>query len=311
MWRYIGLRILDAIPTVLLVLTLVFITLRQLPGDPAQVALGDYATPELVQQLRVKMGLDAPLWQQYLSFLWSVLTLNFGTSFISTVPVREILAQNLPYTLALTILATVFGLIMGIPLGVASANRHGTKIDLGARLFALLGFAIPDFYLGALLLIWLALGLGMFPISGGGDGLVDQFHHLILPALTLGIIKAAYMSRLTRGALLDVLGRDFIRTARAKGAREPRVIYRHGLRNALLPVSTGLALSMLSTLSGSVAIELIFNRPGLGNMLVDAIATRDYPIVQAGLVVFALCVVAVNLIMDVVAIIIDPRVKMA
>jgi peptide/nickel transport system permease protein len=311
MWRYICQRVLDAIPTVLLALTLVFVALRLLPGDPAQVALGEFATPDQVQALRVKMGLDAPLWLQYLHFLRDVATLNFGTSFTSSVPVKDILAQNLPYTIELTLLATLFGLVMGVPLGVIAATRRGSPVDFSARIFALIGFAVPDFYLGALLLIWLALDLGLFPISGGGDGMLDGLNHLILPAFTLGVIKAAYMSRLTRGALLEVLRRDYIRTARAKGAREPRVIYRHGMRNALLPVSTGLSLSVLSTLSGAVAIELIFNRPGIGNMLVDAVGTRDYPIVQAGLVVFALFVVAVNLVTDIVAIIIDPRIKVA
>jgi ABC-type dipeptide/oligopeptide/nickel transport system permease component len=198
---------------------------------------------------------------------------------------------------------------MGIPLGVASAARRGTSVDFGARVFALLGFAIPDFYLGALLLIWLALDLGLFPISGGGTAIADRLDHLILPAFALGVIKAAFMSRLTRGALLEVLRRDYVRTARAKGAREPRVLYRHALRNALLPISNGLALSVLSTLSGAVAIELIFNRPGIGSMLVEAVDTRDYPVVQAGLTVFSLFVVAVNLLTDLLNIVIDPRLK--
>ena len=206
MVRYIALRVLDAIPTVLLVLTLVFFALRILPGDPAQVALGEFATPDQIAALRAKMGLDVPLWRQYVTFLWSVATFDFGTSFVSTVPVRDMLAENLPYTVELTILATIFGLLMGLPLGVASATRRGTITDFGARVFALLGYAIPDFYLGALLLIWFALDLGLFPISGGGGGFVDRSDHLILPALALGVIKAAFMSRLTRGALLDTLG---------------------------------------------------------------------------------------------------------
>lgn len=309
MVRYIALRVLDAIPTVLLVLTLVFFALRILPGDPAQVALGEFATPEQIAALRAKMGLDVPLWQQYVTFLWSVATFDFGTSFVSSVPVRDMLAENLPYTVELTILATIFGLLMGVPLGVASAARRGSTTDFGARIFALLGYAIPDFYLGALLLIWFALDLGLFPISGGGSGFVDRLYHLILPALALGVIKAAFMSRLTRGALLDTLAREYVRTARAKGAREPRVVYRHALRNALLPVSNGLALSVLSTLSGAVAIELIFNRPGVGSMLVEAVGTRDYPVVQAGLVVFSLCVVGVNLVTDLLNIVIDPRIR--
>jgi peptide/nickel transport system permease protein len=309
MVRYIALRVLDAIPTVLLVLTLVFFALRILPGDPAQVALGEFATPDQIAALRAKMGLDVPLWRQYVTFLWSVATFDFGTSFVSSVPVRDTLAENLPYTVELTILATIFGLLMGVPLGVASASRRGTGTDFGARIFALLGYAIPDFYLGALLLIWFALDLGLFPISGGGNGFIDRLYHLILPALALGVIKAAFMSRLTRGALLDTLARDYVRTARAKGAREPRVLYRHALRNALLPISNGLALSVLSTLSGAVAIELIFNRPGVGSMLVEAVASRDYPVVQAGLVVFSLFVVGVNLLTDLLNIVIDPRIR--
>jgi peptide/nickel transport system permease protein len=309
MLRYIFLRVLDAIPTMILVLTLVFFALRILPGDPARVALGEFATPDQIAALRAKMGLDVPMWQQYLTFLWGVATLDFGSSFVSSSPVGEMLRQNLPYTIELTVLATLFGLLMGIPLGVASARQRGKSVDSAARVFALVGYAIPDFYLGALLLIWFALDFGLFPISGGGGDFLDRLDHLVLPALTLGVIKTAFMSRLTRGALLDTLRRDYVRTARAKGAREPRVLYRHALRNALLPVSNGLALSILSTLSGAVAIELIFNRPGIGSMLVQAVETRDYPVVQAGLVVFSLFVVGVNLLTDLLNIVIDPRIR--
>ena len=309
MLRIVAARILDAVPTVLLVLTLVFFALRVLPGDPARLALGEFATPEQIAALHARMGLDAPLWRQYLTFLGQVATFQFGTSFVSSEPVAGMLAQNLPFTIELTLLATIFGLAMGLPLGVASARRRGRSVDYGARVFALLGYAIPDFYLGALLLIWFSLDLGLFPINGGGSGILDRLYHLVLPALALGVIKAAFMSRLTRGALLETLGRDYVRTARAKGAREPRVVYRHALRNALLPVSNGLALSLLSTLSGAVAIELIFNRPGLGTMLVEAVNTRDYPVVQAGLVVFALFVVGVNLLADLLNIVIDPRIR--
>jgi peptide/nickel transport system permease protein len=309
MLRIIALRLLDAVPTMVLVLTLVFFALRILPGDPARVVLGEFATQDQIAALRARMGLDVPLLQQYVTFLWSVVTLQFGSSFVTSAPVGAMLRENLPYTVELTILATVFGLLMGVPIGVASARKRGTSVDSAARIFALLGYAIPDFYLGALLLIWFALDLGLFPISGGGTDFFDRLDHLILPAATLGVIKAAFMSRLTRGALLDTLRRDYVRTARAKGAREPRIVYRHALRNALLPITNGLALSILSTLSGAVAIELIFNRPGIGSMLVEAVNTRDYPVVQAGLVVFALFVVGVNLITDLLNIIIDPRIR--
>jgi peptide/nickel transport system permease protein len=308
--RYVVLRIADAVPTLLLVLTLVFLALRLLPGDPALVALGQNATADQLVLFRAKLGLDAPLWQQYVTFILNVVRLHFGTSYMNNASIGTLLMDNLPYTVELAVAATILGVLIGMPLGVVSAIRRGHAIDYGARVFALLGFTVPDFYLGALLLIGLSLNLGLFPINGGGDGgVVDNLYHLVLPALTLGFIMAAFVSRLTRSTLLEVLGRDYVRTARAKGAREPRVIYRHALRNALLPVATGLGLSILSTLSGSVAIEVIFGRPGLGSMLINGIETRDYPVIQADLIVFSIFVVLVNLVMDLLNVFIDPRIR--
>ena len=309
MLRVIGARLLDAVPTVLLVLTLVFIALRLLPGDPALVALGDYATPEQLALFRQQMGLNAPLWQQYVVFIWDMLSLDFGRSLIDRRPVLQLLAENLPYTIELTLVATSMGLFIGVPLGVMAAVNRNRLPDTGVRVFSLVGYAVPDFYLGALLLIVFALNLGWFPINGGGTGFVDRLYHVFLPALTLAMVKTAFLGRLTRTSLLEVLGKDYIRTARAKGARENRVIYRHGLRNALLPVVTGLGLSVLATLSGSVAIELVFNRPGIGEVLISAIAKRDYPVIQAGVVVFAFFVVLVNLLVDLAYIIVDPRIR--
>jgi peptide/nickel transport system permease protein len=309
MLRVIGARLLDAVPTVLLVLTLVFIALRLLPGDPALVALGDYATPEQLALFRQQLGLNVPLWQQYVLFIWNMLSLDFGQSLIDRRPVLQLLAENLPYTIELTLVATGMGLCIGVPLGVMAAVNRNRLPDAGVRVFSLVGYAIPDFYLGALLLIVFALNLGWFPINGGGAGFIDRIYHVFLPALTLAMVKTAFLGRLTRTSLLEVLGKDYIRTARAKGARENRVIYRHGLRNALLPVVTGLGLSVLATLSGSVAIELVFNRPGIGEVLISAIAKRDYPVIQAGVVVFAFFVVLVNLLVDLAYIVVDPRIR--
>jgi peptide/nickel transport system permease protein len=309
MLRVIGARLLDAVPTVLLVLTLVFIALRLLPGDPALVALGDYATPEQLALFRQQMGLNAPLWQQYFLFIWDMLSLDFGQSLIDRRPVLQLLADNLPYTIELTLVATGMGLFIGVPLGVIAAVNRNRLPDAGVRVFSLVGYAVPDFYLGALLLIVFALNLGWFPINGGGAGFIDRMYHVFLPAVTLAMVKTAFLGRLTRTSLLEVLGKDYIRTARAKGARENRVIYRHGLRNALLPVVTGLGLSVLATLSGSVAIELVFNRPGIGEVLISAIAKRDYPVIQAGVVVFAFFVVLVNLLVDLAYIVVDPRIR--
>lgn len=309
MLRMIGARLLDAVPTVLLVLSLVFIALRLLPGDPALVALGDYASPEQLALFREQMGLNVPLWQQYFVFIWDMLTLDFGQSLIDRTSVLQTIADNLPYTIELTLVATAMGLLVGVPLGVVAAVNRNRLPDAGVRMFSLVGYAIPDFYLGALLLIVFALNLGWFPINGGGTGFADRMYHVFLPALTLAMVKSAFLGRLTRTSLLEVLGKDYIRTARAKGARENRVIYRHGLRNALLPITTGLGLSLLATLSGSVAIELVFNRPGIGEVLISAIAKRDYPVVQAGVVVFAFFVVLVNLLVDLAYIVVDPRIR--
>lgn len=312
MTRYIAIKLADSIPTLLLVLTLVFIAMRILPGDPAIVALGDYATPEQLAAFRARMGLDQPLWQQFFSFLAGVLTLNFGNSLTNGQPVLGLLAYNLPYTLELTFWAMLFGIAAGIPMGVFAATNRNKLPDSLVRGYSLFGYAVPDFFLGALLLITLSLNLGLFPVSGaGGSGdFASRFYHVFLPAITLAAVKAAFVARLTRASLLEILGKDFIRTAKAKGANRRTVVYGHGLRNALLPLITGLGLSTLATLSGSVAIEMVFNRPGVGKMLINAIAERDYPIVQGGVITFALFVVLVNLLMDLLYTLVDPRVRM-
>ncbi|MBP1842829.1 peptide/nickel transport system permease protein [Rhizobium petrolearium] len=309
MARYLLLRLADAVPTVLLVLTLVFIAMRILPGDPAIAALGDMATPEQLEIFRERMGLNAPLWQQYIDFVWGMLTLDFGTSLMNNQSVLRLIGYNLPYTIELTIVAMILGVGSGIPLGVLAATHRNKAADSAVRGFSLLGYAVPDFYLGALLLITFSLNLGLFPINGGGEGFLDRMHHVFLPAVTLALVKAAFIGRLTRTSLLEVFGKDYIRTARAKGAREPRVIYRHGLRNALLPLTTGIGLSTLATLSGSVAIELVFNRPGIGKLLISAISERDYAVIQGGVVIFAMFVVLINLMMDLVYIVVDPRIR--
>lgn len=310
MARYLLLRLLDAIPTVFLVLLLVFIAMRILPGDPAIAALGDMATAEQLQLFREKMGLNEPLWMQFINFVVGVLTLDLGTSMMNNKDVVGLILYNLPYTIELTVVAMLMGVTVGVPLGVLAATHRNKLPDSSVRVFSLIGYAIPDFYLGALLLITFALNLGWFPINGGGEGFVDRMYHVFLPALTLAFVKAAFIGRLTRTSLLEVLSKDFVRTARAKGAKESRVIYRHGLRNALLPLTTGLGLSMLATLSGSVAIELVFNRPGIGKLLISAISERDYAVIQGGVVVFAMFVVVINLLMDLLYIIVDPRIRM-
>lgn len=310
MAKYLLLRLADAVPTIFLVLLLVFISMRILPGDPAIAALGDMATTEQLNMFRERMGLNDPLWLQFINFVVGVLTLDFGTSMMNNRNVIDLIAYNLPYTIELTIVAMVMGITLGVPLGVFAATNRNKAPDASVRAFSLIGYAIPDFYLGALLLITFSLNLGWFPINGGGTDFLSRMHHIFLPALTLAFVKAAFIGRLTRTSLLEVLSKDYVRTARAKGVREGQVVYGHGLRNALLPVTTGLGLSTLATLSGSVAIELVYNRPGIGKLLISAIAERDYSVIQAGIVVFAMFVVLINLIMDLVYIVVDPRIRM-
>jgi ABC-type dipeptide/oligopeptide/nickel transport system permease component len=310
MGRYIARRLLEVIPTILLVLTLVFAALRVLPGDPAVAALGEYATPDALVSFRQKLGLDQPLWAQYLSFVGHALTGDFGRSMANGTPINALLWANLPYTITLAVSATMLGIIIGIPLGAAAAVGRGRAPDTVGRVFALAGFSIPDFFFGVILLIAFSLRLNWFPMLGGGTGLVDGLYHLVLPTITLGVVMAAFIMRLTRSALLDVLQRDYVRTARGKGVAERWVVFRHALANAMIPVTTGIGIYLLTTLSGTITVELVFSRPGLGQLLIGGITARDYTLVQAGLVVFSFFVVIVNLATDLVCAAVDPRITL-
>jgi peptide/nickel transport system permease protein len=310
MGRYVLHRVLEAIPTVLLVLTLVFLALRILPGDPAIAALGEYATPDAIAVFRHKLGLDQPLWLQYLSFIGHALTGDFGVSMTNGTSINALLLQSLPYTIELAVAATLIGLVIGIPLGAYAAVRRNRTPDVVSRLFGLAGFSVPDFYLGVLLLMAFSLHFDWFPMLGGGEGLLDQLHHLVLPAVTLGLVVAAFIMRLTRSSLLEVLRRDYVRTARGKGVAEHWIIFKHALRNALIPITTGIGIYLLTTLSGTITVEQVFSRPGLGQLLIGGITARDYTMVQAGLVVFAFFVVGVNLLTDLICAAIDPRITL-
>jgi peptide/nickel transport system permease protein len=278
MRSYLAQRAVDAALTVWLVLTLVFFAMRVLPGDPAVAALGDQATADQLAAFRAAMGLNAPLITQYGHFLWDMLRLDFGRSFRTDESIGGLLAAALPYTLQLAGAALVVGAALGIPAGVVAATQRGRAADYLARGLSLIGLCMPEFYLGALLLIVFALRLDLFPIMGGGTGPLDRLHHLVLPAVTLGLVMAAFTARLTRASLLEVLKRDFIRTARAAGLPERSVIWHSALRNALIPVVTGFGIYILTMLSGSISIELVFARPGLGTTLVSGILARDYPV---------------------------------
>lgn len=304
-------RILQSIPILFVVLTLVFVIARVLPGDPAVAALGDYASKEAVEALRVKMGLDAPLWLQYLRFLRDLCQGNLGVSMITGYPVREQLLKVLPYSLELTFGAILLGFLFGIPLGIPSAVRRNSFIDYFNRLFSLMGLSVPAFYLGILLMLVFSIRLRWFPVVGGGDlsNLSSNLRHLFLPALSLGLIMTAYVTRMTRSSLLNVLREDYVRTARAKGISEPVVLLKHALRNALLPVVALGGVYAVVLIGSSVMTEIVFSRPGLGSLMVGAIKQRDYTTLQSVMVFYAVIVVVFNLVTDLIYGLIDPRIQ--
>jgi ABC-type dipeptide/oligopeptide/nickel transport system permease component len=308
--RYVVKRLVLSIPVFLGVVTIVFLVVRVIPGDPAVAALGDYASQEAVDALRRRMGLDQPLGVQYGRFLGDLLTGDLGRSMITGASVREQVAHALPYTLELTLVAILIGGSLGIPVGVYTAIRRNRLADYVGRVLSLAGLSVPAFYLGILLALLLALRLGWLPAVGGGepgDGM-DQLRHLVLPAVTLGLVMTASVARLARSAMLNVLRQDYVRTARAKGLREQAVHLRHALRSALLPIVSITGLWAVSLIGDAVTVEVVFARPGLGKLMVGAILQRDYTALQSVMVVYTAFVVGINLATDLVYGWVDPRI---
>ena len=310
-FNYAMRRILQSIPILLIVLTLVFFVVRVLPGDPATAALGDYASKDAINALRAKMGLDVPLWLQYLRFLGDLGRGNLGTSIITGYPVSAQMVKVLPYTLTLTFCAISLGYLFGLPLGLSAAIRRNSFIDYFNRIFSLLGLSIPAFYLGILLILLFSIKIPLFPVVGGGDfyNLKDNLSHLFLPALTLGLLMTAYITRMSRSSILNILGEDYVRTAHAKGVAENRVLYKHVLRNALIPIVALGGLYAVVLIGSSVMVEIVFSRPGLGTLMVGAIKQRDYTTLQSVMVIYTVIVVLINLLTDLIYGFIDPRIK--
>ncbi len=310
MARYIASRLLLAVPTVLAVLTLVFFVVRVIPGDPATAALGDYASQEAVEALRERMGLNDPLYVQYFRFLSDLVRGDLGKSMITGKEISELVRQVLPYTLELTITSIFIGAILGVPIGIYTARHVNTSIDYAGRVGSLAGLSVPAFYLGILIMLLFAYKIQLFPAVGGGDlkDLRSNLSHLVLPALTLGLIMTASVTRLTRSAMLNVLKDDYVRTARAKGLSEQVVVFRHALRAALVPIVSIIGIWAASLVADSVLTETVFARPGLGKMLVSAILQRDYTLLQSVMVIYALFVVGINLVTDIIYSFVDPRI---
>ncbi|MEM8854023.1 MAG: ABC transporter permease [Pseudomonadota bacterium] len=300
-----------AVITLFGVLTIVFFIVRVLPGDPALVILGDQANQAAIDSLRARLGLDLPIWQQYLDFLGGVFVGDWGTSLVSGRPVIEEILNVLPSTVELTVVSLILGAAFGIPLGVWSAIRRNKLPDYIVRIASLLGLSLPAFVSAVLLLMAFSIQLAWFPVisSGQGDTLGERLRDLALPAINLGLIMAAYITRVARSAMLEVLNQDYVRTAHAKGLTFTTIVWRHCLRNALIPVVTVVGLYLGILIGNSVLTEIVFNRPGLGKLIVGALNQRDYTMLQGMMVIYTLVVVLVNLLTDLVYGLIDPRIK--
>ena len=313
MARYVARRLLLTVPVLLGISFIVFAMVSLAPGDAINIMLGsETANPANVERLRRELGLDQPWYVQYVDYMQRLLHGDLGQSFTYRRPVAEQIRERFPNTLLLTAGACVFALAVALPLGTAAAARPNGVVDFLSRTVAMLGVSLPSFYLGLLLIIWFGLELRWFPIRGIGnweEGLWPFLRHLVLPSVTLGSSLAGFLTRLTRSALLETLAADYIRTARAKGLTELRVLVRHGLRNALLPVVTAFGLQFGALLGGAVVVETIFSWPGMGLLAVTAIRQRDIPVIQGTVLVFAVSFVVVTLIVDLLYALIDPRIR--
>jgi peptide/nickel transport system permease protein len=312
MWRFVVRRLFQAIPVLIGVTVVVFLLIQLVPGDPAATLLWPEATPAEVQELRRVLGLDRPLLIQYFRWLGGVLRGDFGTSIEFRRPVAELIWARLQNTLILAGAALTVSTVLGILIGILSAVKPRSAIDRAGMFIALLGNSMPAFWIGILLLLVFALRLRWFPVGGmyslrGDGGLLDLLHHLVLPAITLGMLAVATIARMTRSCMLDVIKQDYVRTATAKGVHYWRVIIRHAFRNALLPIVTVIGLQLGYMLGGAVLTETVFSWPGVGLQLFRAISTRDLPLIQGGILLIAVGFVMINLLVDILYAYLDPR----
>jgi ABC-type dipeptide/oligopeptide/nickel transport system permease component len=305
MGAYLAKRVLATIPVLFGVSLLVFSMLHLVPGDPVKLMLSEFQTnPEQIATLRSQLHLDDPLPVQFGRFLVNAVQGDLGTSIRTKRPVTTELRDNLPSTLELAIAGLLVGAVLGMTLGILAAVRHHSWVDVSSMFVALVGVSMPSFWLGLLLIFAFSLKWHLFPATGGGD-----LRHLVLPAITLGLGTSAIIARLTRSSMLEVLSQEYVTTARAKGVRERTVILRHALKNALIPVITIFGLQFGRLLAGTVVIETVFSRPGIGRLIVDAILAKDFPLVQGIVLVIAVSYVLVNLIVDLLYALLDPRIR--
>jgi dipeptide transport system permease protein len=334
MLAYFVRRILLTIPTFVALMFATFVAIRLVPGDPVEVRVGERGiSPERLAEFRHALGLDLPVWRQFLAYVWQLLHGDFGTSLSTQQKVLTEFLTLFPATLELSFLALLFAVLIGIPAGAIAAVKRGSYFDQALMSIATIGYSMPIFWWGLLLIMFVSVDLGLTPVSGRIDliqyyfepvtgfmtidallsdqsgAFLDALHHLVLPAIVLGTIPLAIIARMTRSSMLEVLSEDYVRTARAKGLSPLRVVGLHALRNALLPVVTVIGLSVSSLLAGAVLTETIFSWPGIGKWLIDSIARRDYPALQGGVMLVSLVVIFVNVLVDLLYGAINPRIS--
>ncbi|MDZ7705110.1 MAG: nickel ABC transporter permease [Trueperaceae bacterium] len=304
MFSYFIRRLLAAIPTVFGVLIIVFLMVRLAPGDPALYLAGEFAPPETIESIRERYGLNRSQPEQFVIFISNVVRGDLGRSTRTNRPVVEDLKTFFPNTLELAFGAILIALLVGIPAGVISAVRPNTPLDYLVTLGSLIGVSMPVFWFGLLAILFFSVQLGWFPVAGRGT-----LAHLVLPAITLGVSSMAIITRMTRSAMLEILSQDYVRTARSKGLRQERIVNKHALRNALIPVVTVGGLEFGTLMAGAVLTETVFTWPGIGRLLVDSILARDYPVVQGAVMLIAVSFILINLLVDMLYGLVDPRIR--
>ena len=306
MFTYILRRLMAALPVIVGAIAVVFILTSVVPGDPAQLMVGQRGDPATIQKLREDLGLNRPLWQQFVDFFKGVMTLDLGRSYRSKMPVTQAIAERLPVTARLALGSMALAVVSGVTLGMLAALKQNSVLDYGSMIAALIGISAPSFWVGSMLIFLFCVQLRWVPGTGTGDG---SWIYMLLPVLTLGMRPAALIARLTRCGMLEVLGQDFIRTARAKGLAERAVIIGHALKNAMLPVVTVIGTSMAEMLGGAVVVERLFSLPGVGRLGVEAILNRDFPLIRGQVLFLALVFVVINLLVDLSYPLFDPRIR--
>jgi len=312
MLAYVIRRILATIPVMAVVALFVFSLLYIAPGDPAAVIAGDQATPADVERIRQSLGLDRPFLVQFGEWAWNILHANLGTSIFTNLPVTAMIAQRIEPTLSLMIVTLVFAVTVAVPLGVVAAWRAGTLIDRSVMAFAVFGFSVPVFVVGYLLAFVFALELDWLPVQGYtpiAEGVLPWLRNLVLPSVALGLAYVALIARITRATMLEVLAQDYIRTARAKGIGQTGILFIHALKNASVPIVTVIGIGIALLIGGAVVTESVFVIPGLGRLTIDAILRRDYPVIQGVVLLFSFVYVLVNLLIDLVYTVLDPRIR--